>query len=238
MDVCKLDHRQRPGSPLAMRSRQRAQVQMDRTPAARKAWWLVGILLAGLCLAPPASACRLAVLGDSLTAGYGVAATDAFPVRLDAALRARGVDCAVQDAGVSGDTSAGGLARLDWVLADQPTHLLVELGGNDALRALPIEELKQNINQIIETAQARGVQVVLTGMLAPPNLGRGYTEAFKQVYADLARTHNIPLYPFFLDGAGLQDGLMQPDGIHPNARGVEVIVERITPLLISALQDK
>ena len=142
------------------------------------------------------------------------------------------------NAGVSGDTSAGGLARLDWVLADKPTHLLVELGGNDALRALPVEELRKNINQIIETAEGRGVQVVLAGMLAPPNLGRSYTEAFKQVYLDLARAHNIPLYPFFLDGVALQNGLMQPDGIHPNARGVDVLVERITPLLVSVLQDK
>ena len=211
---------------------------MDRTPPGRKAWWLVGVLLAGLMLTPPAWACRLAVLGDSLTAGYGVAETAAFPVRLEAALRARGIDCAVLDAGVSGDTSAGGLARLDWVLADQPTHLLVELGGNDALRALPVENLRNNINQIIETAKARGVQVVLAGMLAPPNLGHSYTEAFRQVYADLAQAQNIPLYPFFLDGVVLQDGLMQPDGIHPNARGVDVIVERITPLLVSVLQDQ
>ena len=211
---------------------------MDRTPAARKAWWLAGALLVGLIAAPPAWACRLAVLGDSLTAGYGVAETAAFPVRLEAALRARGIDCAVLDAGVSGDTSAGGLARLDWVLADQPTHLLVELGGNDALRALPVENLRENINQIIETAKARDVQVVLAGMLAPPNLGHSYTEAFRQVYADLARAQNIPLYPFFLDGVALQDGLMQPDGIHPNARGVDVIVKRITPLLASVLQDQ
>jgi acyl-CoA thioesterase I len=237
MNVCKLDHRQRPGSPLAMRSRHRARLQMDRTLPGRKAWVLLGVVLASAMLSPGAQACRLAVLGDSLAAGYGVAETEAFPVRLEQALKAHGVDCAVLNAGVSGDTSAGGLARLDWVLADQPTHLLVELGGNDALRTLPVEELRENINQIIETAKGRGVQVILAGMLAPPNLGRSYTEDFKRVYLDLARAHDVPLYPFFLDGVVLQDGLMQPDGIHPNARGVDVIVERITPLLASVLQD-
>ncbi|MFL5338386.1 MAG: arylesterase [Geminicoccaceae bacterium] len=237
MNVCKLDHRQRPGSSLAVRSRHRARLQMDRTLPGRKAWVLVGVVLASLILSPGVRACRLAVLGDSLAAGYGVADAEAFPVRLEQALKAHGVDCAVLNAGVSGDTSAGGLARLDWVLADQPTHLLVELGGNDALRALPVEELRKNITQIIETAEGRGVQVILAGMLAPPNLGRSYTEDFKRVYLDLARAHDVPLYPFFLDGVVLQDGLMQPDGIHPNARGVDVIVERITPLLVSVLQD-
>ena len=142
------------------------------------------------------------------------------------------------NAGVSGDTSAGGAARIEWVLADQPTHLLVELGGNDALRGLPVEQLRDNLERIIETAQERGVEVILAGMLAPPNLGRAYGDAFKQVYASLAERHNIPLYPFFLDGAVLQDGLMQPDGIHPNARGVEVIVERIAPMLQLHLQDE
>jgi acyl-CoA thioesterase-1 len=205
-------------------------------PAARsKAWALLtGLLMA--VAAAPASACRLSVLGDSLAAGYGVAEADAFPVRLEQALAERGVGCTVLNAGVSGDTSAGGLARLDWVLGDQPTHLLVELGGNDAMRGLPVEQLRDNLNQIVSTAQARGVEVVLAGMLAPPNLGRSYGDAFRQVYVDVATTHNVPLYPFFLDGAVLTDGMMQPDGIHPNARGVQVIVDRIAPLLASTIQ--
>src|SRR3954449_9018846 len=139
-----------------------------------------------LALAAPSVAwavepCRVALLGDSITAGYGVPAAASLPVQLEAALRKEGLDCAVADAGVSGDTSAGGDARLDWVLADKPTHLLVELGGNDALRALPVDQLRRNINQIIETAKGRGVQVILAGMLAPPNLGRSYTEDFKRV---------------------------------------------------------
>jgi acyl-CoA thioesterase-1 len=193
-------------------------------------------LLALVAAAAPASACRLSVLGDSLTAGYGVAEADAFPVRLEQALEARGVACTVLNAGVSGDTSAGGLARLDWVLGDQPTHLLVELGGNDALRGLPVDQLRENINQIISTAQARGVEVILAGMLAPPNLGRSYGDAFRQVFRDAATAHDVPLYPFFLDGVVLENGLMQPDGIHPNAKGVQVIADRIAPLVAETLQ--
>lgn len=194
----------------------------------------MSLLVAG---AGEAAACRLAVLGDSLTAGYGVAEREAFPVRLEAALRERGLECAVINAGVSGDTSAGGAARLDWVLGDAPSHLLVELGGNDALRALPAEQLEANLASIIERAAARGVQVMLAGMVAPPNLGRAYVDAFAAVYADLARTYDVPLYPFFLDGAVLDPALMQPDGIHPNARGVEVIVERIAPSVADWLQS-
>lgn len=199
-----------------------------------------GLLVAGVALAwtaaAPASACRLSVLGDSLVTGYGLAEGDAFPVRLQQALAEQGVVCAVLNAGVSGDTSAGGLARLEWVLGEQPTHLLVELGGNDALRGLPVEQLEDNLNQIVSTAQARGIEVFIAGMLAPPNLGRSYGEAFRQVYVDVAQAHDVPLYPFFLDGAVLVDGMMQPDGIHPTARGVAVIVERITPLLVDAIR--
>ena len=211
-------------------------MEMGQPTARSKAWALLAGLLMAVAAAP-ASACRLSVLGDSLAAGYGVAEADAFPVRLEQALAERGVGCTVLNAGVSGDTSAGGLARLDWVLGDQPTHLLVELGGNDAMRGLPVEQLRDNLNQIVSTAQARGVEVVLAGMFAPPNLGRSYGDAFRQVYLDVATTHSVPLYPFFLDGAVLTDGMMQPDGIHPNARGVQVIVDRIAPLLVSTIQD-
>lgn len=208
---------------------------MDRLARASKA---VLAVVAGLTLLSPAAwACRLTVLGDSLAAGYGVEEQGAFPVRLQAALNARGVDCEVLNAGVSGDTSAGGLARLEWVLADRPTHLLVELGGNDALRGLPVEQLKDNLNRIVSAAKARGVQVILAGMLAPPNMGRSYGDAFRQVYLDVAREQEVPLYPFFLDGVILTDGLMQADGIHPNGRGVEVIAERIAPLVAAAIQD-
>lgn len=191
----------------------------------------------GVFTGPAAAAadCRLAVLGDSLTAGYGVALEDAFPARLEQALAAEGVSCAVIDAGVSGDTSAGGLGRIDWVLGDDPTHLLVELGGNDALRAIPTDTLEANLAGIIERAQGEGVAVKLAGMLAPPNLGARYADAFAAVYADLAERYTVPLYPFFLDGAIDDPALMQPDGIHPNAEGVAVIVERILPHVLAWL---
>jgi acyl-CoA thioesterase-1 len=215
------------------------RVEMDRGTGPRKVWAvLIGLVLGLFAAAADAAACRLAVLGDSLTAGYGVGEAEAFPVLLERALRARGVACEVQNAGVSGDTSTGGAARLEWVLADRPTHLLVELGGNDALRALPVEQLYNNINRIIQTAKARGVEVMLAGMLAPPNLGSAYGEAFKAVYLDLSRLHDIPLYPFFLDGVVLDPKLMQPDGIHPNARGVEVVVERIAPAVAAWLEEE
>ena len=233
MQVRELDHRQQQGSPSVVRIRR----EMDRSHWGRKAWALLGGLVLGMCLITDAWACRLAVLGDSLAAGYGVAEKEAFPVQLEAALRRQGSSCTVLNAGVSGDTSAGGAARLDWVLADQPTHLLVELGGNDALRGLPVEQLRANLEHIVAGAKARGVQVMLAGMLAPPNLGRAYGDTFRLAYQDVAQSQDIPLYPFFLDGAVLQGGLMQPDGIHPNASGVEVIVQRISPWIMSWLKE-
>ena len=148
--------------------------------------------------------CRLAVLGDSLTAGYGVDAADAFPARLKEALRKAGQPCEVLDAGVSGDTTAGGLARLDWVLGDKPTHLLIELGGNDALRALPVEQLRANLGCCGPEKPRTGLHVMLAGMLAPPNLGPDYGSAFAQAFASVATEHRVPLYPFFL--AGVEGG--------------------------------
>jgi acyl-CoA thioesterase-1 len=199
--------------------------------------WRVGLKVALLAMGilpasgAAAASCRLAVLGDSLTAGYGLAAAEAFPVRLEAALRARGVDCEVLDAGVSGDTSSGGAARLDWVLAERPTHLMVELGGNDALRALPPETLRANLESIVARARAAGVEVLIAGMLAPPNLGPEYGQAFADAYRLTAEAHDVPLYPFFLDGVAGEPELLLRDGIHPDARGVEVIVERILPVV-------
>lgn len=190
--------------------------------------------------ATPASAaddCRLVVLGDSLAAGYGVALEDAFPLQLERALAAEGVACEVINAGVSGDTSAGGVSRLDWVLGDRPTHLLVELGGNDALRALPVEQLEANLAAIIEGGRNAGAAVMLAGMLAPPNLGARYTEAFADVYTRLAERYGVPLYPFFLAGAIEDPALMLEDGIHPNAAGVAVIVERMLPAIQAWLEQ-
>jgi acyl-CoA thioesterase-1 len=175
--------------------------------------------------------CRIAVLGDSLASSYGLELADGFPARLEQRLAAAGYDCAVLDAGVAGDTSAGGRARLDWLLADQPTHVIVELGGNDALRALPPEEMERNLDAIIARLKAEGIEVLLAGMLAPPNLGQAYGGAFAAVFPRLAAKHEVPLYPFFLDGIAGDPELNQPDGIHPSAAGIERIVDRILPAI-------
>ena len=173
--------------------------------------------------------CRIAVLGDSLASSYGLALEQGFPARLEQRLAEQGYACTVLDAGVTGDTSAGGRARLDWLLADQPTHVMIELGGNDALRALPPEEMEANLEAIIERLEAEGVEVLLAGMLAPPNLGADYGEAFATVFPRLAAEHEVPLYPFFLDGVAGDPALNQADGIHPSAAGIDRIVEGILP---------
>lgn len=187
------------------------------------------LLIAGVSMPTAASTCRISVLGDSLTAAYGIAIEEGFPAQLEEALRADGYDCDVLDAGVSGDTTAGGLARLDWMLADQPTHVILELGANDGLRGLPTDQMEANLDAIITRLQADQLPVLLTGMLPPPNLGKGYTDAFSQVYEVLSERHKIPLYPFFLDGVAGEPSLNQPDQLHPTGEGVAVIVERILP---------
>jgi acyl-CoA thioesterase I len=190
--------------------------------------------------APPATAddaCRIALLGDSLTTAYGLAVEDGFPAQLERRLREAGQDCLVLDAGVSGDTTAGGLARLDWMLADRPSHVIVELGGNDGLRALPPEQMEQNLHAIVSRLQADGVAVLLAGMRAPPNLGRTYGDAFAAVFSAVAERHDVPLYPFFLDGVAANPELNQGDGIHPTAAGIAVIVGRILPTVIQWLEQ-
>jgi acyl-CoA thioesterase-1 len=172
---------------------------------------------------------RILALGDSLTAGYGLARSDGFVARLEAALRAKGIPARVLDAGVSGDTTAGGLARLDWALAEAPDAAIVALGGNDGLRAIDPAAIYANLDAILTRLAARNIPVLLAGMLAPPNLGSEYGAAFRGVYERLARAHEVVFYPFFLDGVAAEPALNQPDGIHPNARGVAVMVERILP---------
>jgi acyl-CoA thioesterase-1 len=184
-----------------------------------------------------ATLCRISVLGDSLTASYGIAVEQGFPAQLERALKENGHDCEVLDAGVSGDTTAGGLARLDWMLADRPSHVIIELGANDGLRALPIEQMRANLDQIIQRLKEENISVFLAGMLAPPNLGKDYGDAFAQVYEDLAKSHDIPLYPFFLDGVAGVPRLNQPDQLHPLPKGVDVIVERIMPFITEWLED-
>lgn len=200
----------------------------------------VTIVSAVLLASPAAQAnedCRIAVLGDSLAAGYGLPLEQAFPARLQAALRDAGYPCEVIGAGVSGDTSAGGLARLDWMLGDAPSHVIVELGGNDALRALPPDEMAANIGSILERLQEADVEALLAGMMAPPNLGREYGSEFRAVFPQLAEEHDVPLYPFFLEGVAAEPSLNQRDGIHPNAEGVKVIVEQMLPTVEEWLEE-
>jgi len=178
---------------------------------------------------------RLMVLGDSLAAGYGLPEDDAFTHDLEAALRDRGHEVAVLNAGVSGDTTAGGLARLDWALADAPDAVMVELGANDGLRGIDPAETRRNLTAIVERLQDEGIPVMLAGMYAPPNLGEAYSEDFNAIYPDLAEAYDVPLYDFFLEGVATVPELNQPDGIHPNAEGVDAIVERITPAVVDFL---
>ncbi len=190
-----------------------------------------------LFYAPPVAAdpLRLLALGDSLTAGYGLPHEDAFPVRLEDALRARGHAVVVLDAGVSGDTTAGGRARLDWVLADDPDAAIVALGGNDGLRGLDTEGTRENLMAIVDRLQGEGMPVLIAGMLAPPNLGADYGAAFNAVFPEVAEETGALLYPFFLEGVAAEPALNQADGIHPTAEGVAVMVAGILPAVEALL---
>lgn len=184
---------------------------------------------------------RILALGDSLTAGYGLPAGAGFAPQLEAALRQRGHDVRVIDAGVSGDTTAGGLARLDWSLADRPAIAIVELGANDALRGLDPARIEANLDAILARLKAEGVGVLLAGMKAPPNLGPQYGAEFNALYERLADRHGVALYPFFLDGVAAQAHLNLADGMHPTRQGVAVIVDRILPAverLLKAAEDR
>jgi acyl-CoA thioesterase I len=170
---------------------------------------------------------RIVCLGDSLTAGLGLSSDQAYPAQLAEHLRSAGLEYEVVNAGVSGDTSAGGLRRLDWSMAGDVQVLVVALGANDGLRGLPPTELRANLARIIETAQARHVRVVLAGMEAPPNFGEAYTREFRDVYRELARTYDLTLIPFFLDGVAGVPALNQADGIHPTAEGQRIVAATI-----------
>lgn len=201
--------------------------------------FLVCALLAWLALcvgAPAAQPPVIVAFGDSLTAGYGVADDEAFPTQLERALADRGIAVRMVNAGVSGDTTAGGRARLDWMLADQPDMVIVELGANDGLRGIDPATTRDNLDAILTRLGAEGVPVLLAGMLAPPNLGDEYGDAFNALFGELAEKHGVVFYPFFLDGVAAEPALNQPDGIHPTAEGVAVIVERILPHVIEALE--
>ena len=180
---------------------------------------------------------KLAILGDSLAAGYGVKPEQAIPARLEAALKGQSRTVTVINHGVSGDTTAGGLERIDWMLADKPDIVLVELGGNDALRGSDPAGTERNLDAILTKLKAAGVTVWLAGMLAPRNFGPEYAAQFDGLYKRLAEKHGVPLYPFFLDGVAQEPALNQADGIHPNPKGVDIVVERLLPFATKNLDS-
>ena len=192
------------------------------------------LLLAGQLLsmvAAHAEPPRLMVLGDSLVAGYGLPPGQSLPDQLQRDLADRGISVSMINAGVSGDTTAGGLARLDWSLADNPDAVIVVLGGNDMLRGLPPEGTAANLNAIVTRLRDRNIEVLLAGMMAPRNLGPAYIEAFDAIYPALARHHDIEFYPFFLDGVALDPALNLDDGLHPNQQGIGEISRRMLPVV-------
>ena len=170
---------------------------------------------------------KIAILGDSLTAGLGLSETQSYPHLLQKRIDADGFRYEVMNAGVSGDTSAGGLRRLDWVLQEDVRVLVVALGANDGLRGLSVSEMKHNLGQIIETARAKHVVVILAGMEAPPNYGAEYASSFRQAYRELALQYRVPFIPFLLDKVAGQAALNQADGIHPNPQGAEIVADTV-----------
>jgi acyl-CoA thioesterase-1 len=178
---------------------------------------------------------RIVAFGDSLSAGFNLPANASFPAQLEAALRAKGRDVAVVNAGVSGDTASDGLARLDWSVPAGADLVIVEFGANDMLRGLDPAITRRVLDEIISKLQARGVSVLLAGMRSLSNLGEAYREKFEAIYPDLAKTHHVPLYPFFLEGVAEQPGLSLSDGMHPNRIGVAKVVTGILPSVEAAL---
>lgn len=193
----------------------------------------LAVLVALLAAAPPAAAAGrvVAVLGDSLTAGLGVAPDDTYPALLEARAQREGYAYSVVNAGVSGDTSAGGLRRIEWVLKLRPEVVVVALGANDGLRGQRVDALRDNLTRIVERAKAAGARVLLAGMRLPPNYGNEYARAFAAVYPDVAKATGVPLVPFLLDGVAGDPRLNQPDGIHPTVEGQRVIAEHLWPHL-------
>ncbi|MDX0756624.1 arylesterase [Sinorhizobium medicae] len=184
------------------------------------------IVLSAAARAEPVS---LVGFGDSLMAGYQLPPEDAFPTRLEKALKGKGIDVTIANAGVSGDTTSGGLARIDWSVPEGTDGVILELGANDALRGIPPEETRKNLEAMIVRLKKRGIAVLLAGMMAPPNMGPDYGERFNAIYPELAKEHDTVFYPFFLDGVVTEAGLKLEDGIHPNGEGIAVMVDRFLP---------
>jgi len=203
---------------------------------------MLGLMTAGLMTASPVAAAealrpiKLVVLGDSLSAGLGLMGNEAFPAKLQKALKDQGVDVEMTNAGVSGDTSSGGRDRLDWSVADGTEAVIVELGANDALRGMDPAITRAALTEIVTRLKARGIAVMLCGMLAPPNYGSDYAAKFNAIYPDLAKQFGVTLYPFFLEGVAADAKLNQADGIHPTAAGVDIIVARMLPTVEAFLR--
>ena len=172
---------------------------------------------------------KMVVLGDSLSAGYGLSASDAFPAKLQKALKARGINVDMTNAGVSGDTSSGGRDRLDWSVPEGTQAVIVELGANDALRGTDPALTRAALSDILSKLKARGIAILLCGMVAPPNYGKDFAARFNSIYPDLAKSFGVTLYPFFLNGVASDANLNQADGIHPTAQGIDIIVKNIMP---------
>ena len=196
----------------------------------------LAVLLAG-GRSPAAETFSIVGFGDSLMAGYELAAGEGFPSKLETALKERGYDVAVADAGVSGDTSSGGLSRLDWSVPDGTDLVILELGANDMLRGIPPEITERNLDEMIAKLKGRDIAVLLAGMVAAPNLGPDYAQAFNPIYARLAEKHGVPLVSFFLEGVAANPKLQLGDGMHPNAEGVGVMVENALPAVEKIVRD-
>nr|WP_245423465.1 arylesterase [Rhizobium subbaraonis] len=192
-----------------------------------------------LALVRPAAAepAQIVGFGDSLMAGYELPAEAAFPVQLERVLKEKGLDVVIANAGVSGDTTSGGLARIEWSVPDGTKAVILELGANDALRGIAPEKTEQNLDKMVSDLKKRGIAVLLVGMLAPPNMGAEYAERFNGIYERIAEKHQVPLYPFFLDGVVTQPHLQLEDGMHPNEKGVSVMVEKMLPTIEQFLKS-
>ncbi|MEO4001149.1 arylesterase [Mesorhizobium sp. CAU 1732] len=180
---------------------------------------------------------RIVGFGDSLMAGYQLGAGESFPEKLEAALKAKGHDVVIANAGVSGDTTSGGLSRLDWSVPDGTDLVILELGANDMLRGVSPSVTEKNLVTMIESLQARDIGILLAGMVAAPSMGQDYADAFNAIFPRLAQTYDLDLYPFFLDGVATERGLLLEDGMHPNAEGVDRMVERFVPTMETVLGE-
>ena len=180
---------------------------------------------------------KIVGFGDSLMAGYLLPANAAFPQQLEKALNDKGVEVSIENAGVSGDTTTGGLSRIDWSVPDSTDLVILELGANDALRGIEPDITEKNLDEMLARLKQRGISVILAGMMAPPNMGKDYAAKFNPIYPKLAQKYGVPLYPFFLDGVATKKDLQLEDGMHPNEKGVETMVSNFMPTIEKSLTE-